>query len=548
MANRYWVGGMGTWDTTSTANWSTTSGGASGASVPTAADSVIFDANSNGAPYTVTLTGALTCLDFTATAGFAPTFSSTGTLTVSGNFSIMSTVVWNATGAITFNSTTSVTITTNGVSLQCNVVFNGVGGTFNLGGALTTSSTLTSNLTTGTINMNNYNMSFGGFQSTSGLSRTINFGTGIMYITGIALNNNISSTANFFITGTNPSQIVTYTGSGAMSFSHQNVNGTQAAGTWGREIYYKFIAGTYSISSFNSTGRSCDFTGFSGTWSKGGINYIPGDLVLSSTMLVPSSASTTFFNASGTQYITLAGKEWQQPITIGTSGFPSPTVVLNDAFLIQSTASTKGVTLYGGTLNLNGNTMTMAPSGVFTVNDSAAGQTQNITFNGGTIVCPLGFTYTSGNFTTTAGTSPGKISMTGTATFAGGGKTYNTNLSADVAGTITITGANTFTSISNGVTNAALVFPASTTTTVTNWNVSGVVASLCTITSSAPGTQATLSKSSGTVSSNYLSLKDSAATGGATWYAGANSTNVSNNTGWLFSNAPSTAGFLMFLR
>lgn len=46
MANRYWRGGSGTWNGVSTANWSTTSGGASGASVPTASDDVIFDANS----------------------------------------------------------------------------------------------------------------------------------------------------------------------------------------------------------------------------------------------------------------------------------------------------------------------------------------------------------------------------------------------------------------------------------------------------------------------------------------------------------------------
>jgi hypothetical protein len=45
MAARYWVGGSGTWDATTT-HWSTSSGGASGASVPTLSDNVIFDANS----------------------------------------------------------------------------------------------------------------------------------------------------------------------------------------------------------------------------------------------------------------------------------------------------------------------------------------------------------------------------------------------------------------------------------------------------------------------------------------------------------------------
>ena len=41
MANRYWVG-TGNWDTTNTANWSASSGGASGASVPASADAVFL--------------------------------------------------------------------------------------------------------------------------------------------------------------------------------------------------------------------------------------------------------------------------------------------------------------------------------------------------------------------------------------------------------------------------------------------------------------------------------------------------------------------------
>jgi hypothetical protein len=65
MADRYWVGGTGSWN--STAKWSTTSGGASGASVPTASDNAIFDANSAAAHYTVTVTDNATCADLTFT-------------------------------------------------------------------------------------------------------------------------------------------------------------------------------------------------------------------------------------------------------------------------------------------------------------------------------------------------------------------------------------------------------------------------------------------------------------------------------------------------
>jgi hypothetical protein len=42
MANRYWVGGTGTWDALATGNWATTSGGAGTAPAPTSADSVFF--------------------------------------------------------------------------------------------------------------------------------------------------------------------------------------------------------------------------------------------------------------------------------------------------------------------------------------------------------------------------------------------------------------------------------------------------------------------------------------------------------------------------
>jgi hypothetical protein len=53
MANRYWVGGSGTWNALNTANWSATSGGAGGASVPTIADTAFLDAASGAAVVTL---------------------------------------------------------------------------------------------------------------------------------------------------------------------------------------------------------------------------------------------------------------------------------------------------------------------------------------------------------------------------------------------------------------------------------------------------------------------------------------------------------------
>jgi hypothetical protein len=58
MPNRYWVGGTGTWDTSSTANWSATSGGAGGASAPTISDDVYLDSNSGVGVITTTTTAS----------------------------------------------------------------------------------------------------------------------------------------------------------------------------------------------------------------------------------------------------------------------------------------------------------------------------------------------------------------------------------------------------------------------------------------------------------------------------------------------------------
>ena len=66
MANRYWVGNNGTWNASSTTNWSSSSGGAGGASVPTTSDDVIFDANSfSSDARTVTLGAWGNCRSFT---------------------------------------------------------------------------------------------------------------------------------------------------------------------------------------------------------------------------------------------------------------------------------------------------------------------------------------------------------------------------------------------------------------------------------------------------------------------------------------------------
>jgi fibronectin-binding autotransporter adhesin len=64
MATRFWVGGAGNWS--STTKWSTTSGGAGGASVPTSVDDAVFDANSGG-KFTATVDTAQSVASLTIT-------------------------------------------------------------------------------------------------------------------------------------------------------------------------------------------------------------------------------------------------------------------------------------------------------------------------------------------------------------------------------------------------------------------------------------------------------------------------------------------------
>jgi hypothetical protein len=135
-------------------------------------------------------------------------------------------------------------------------------------------------------------------------------------------------------------------------------------------------------------------------------------------------------------------------------------------------------------------------------------------------------------------------------TFVGGGSTFNCTLQNSGAGALTVSGSNTFTTISNSVQPTTFTFTSGTTQTLTNWSVNGTAGNLVTIGASTTSA-ATLSKASGTVSSDYLSISYSTASGGATWYAGVNSTNGGNNTGWTFTAPPVTSSsgnfFLMFI-
>ena len=222
MADRYWRGGTGSWTTTNTANWSTTSGGAGGASVPTPSDRVFFD---QAGTYTVTLSGSLNCAGITVSAGTV-TFTSTGALNIYGSMSLNASTTWSATGLITFSSAApGNTILTNGVYFATSITINGgamttagVWGEYTLQSSLTISGALT--LTNGRFNTAGYAITTSNIAHTAGC---YDFGSPVSTITctgssGIILNTDANRSwvgrPNIITTATgNTTQTITANGS-----------------------------------------------------------------------------------------------------------------------------------------------------------------------------------------------------------------------------------------------------------------------------------------------------------------------------------------------
>jgi hypothetical protein len=117
----------------------------------------------------------LLCLDITVSAGTVTFATGTSpTLAISGSMSLLAGTLWNSTGGITFTATTTgKTITTNGVSISATVTFNGVGGGWTLGSALTTTTSLTVTAGTFSTSASNYSVSCSFFSSSNTNTRTI---------------------------------------------------------------------------------------------------------------------------------------------------------------------------------------------------------------------------------------------------------------------------------------------------------------------------------------------------------------------------------------
>lgn len=464
MASRYWVGGNGTWNASSTANWSATSGGAAGASAPTTADAVIFDANSG-----------------------------TGTCSVQSGAT---------TSTVTFNTATVL------LSVGANVTFTG---------AFT--------LTAGSIALNASELTIASFSSSNSNTRSVNFGTGKIIVTGAGggFPWGMGTITNLTISGT-PVVDLTYSGATGLTVS----TGALAEASL---ISFNIKAGTYALTfAFGSTYKNLNFTGFSGSLVSTNFS-VYGDFTMSSTMTAPAGTSTITFSGTNAtpRVITTAGVTIDQNVTFNGSGGAWS---FADDF---SVGATRTLTLTNGTLDANNKNVSI---GSFALGSG----TKTLALGSGTWTVAGANWNANTNVTgLTVSASTGVISMTSgsTKTFAGGGKTWPT-LNQGGTGALTVQQSNTFTNITNTVQPATITLTAGTTQTVSTFTASGTSGNLITLNSSSTGSRATLTDSGGANSVSYMDIKDIAATGYGEWQAYTSNGNIDsgNNVGWVFAAPP----------
>jgi len=240
-----------------------------------------------------------------------------------------------------------------------------------------------------------------------------------------------------------------------------------------------------------------------------------------------------------------AGTTWSLSGTITLSGNSGGTITTNGKTLASVTISSgAGTWDLADALTMSGTLTLSASSATFNTNNHNITTSGNISCTG-TFTLNLGsstVTQSAGSCTITtsnlnAGTST--LKFTGSVNFNPGGCTFN-NIwlaSGAFAGTHIIA-TNGFTCNDfkdDGTAAHTIQFNAGSSYTVATFTVSGGGAgSRISLRSSAAGSLVFLLKASGTVTRNYLDIKDSSASGGATWNPGANSIDSGNNFGWTF--------------
>ncbi len=510
MANRYWVtGGTGNWN--STTNWSTTSGGASGASVPGSSDAALINASSGSGTVTLDISPTiqtLTCTGFTGTLAFGTntiSLNSTGTI-----FTGATTMAVSGTPLIicTNSSATARTLQPAAVTEANSISFRITAGT-------------------GTLSLGSPS-SYRDLDFTDGTNPTGYAGT--IGTTPITIYGNFKASTGMSATAT------------ANPFTFAATSGTKTINTAGvtfdRPFTFDGVGGTWQLQAALTSGatRACTLTNgtldlvsytlTTGIFSSNNSNtrvlaFGTGKIVLTgNTATVWNNATSTGFTYTGTSRIEALG-----PATTGTRTFnPSTTGTSTEANALNFYITGGSDTVTFSTTSRRINSLDFTGfTGTFT--------SSQLTIHGS-------YTISTG-MTVGAGTETTTFAATTSKTITTNGKTLDFPITFNgVGGTWAMQDALTLGSTQPlTMTNGTLQLKSGTTSTVGSFVTTGTTQKY--LQSTTDGTQATLSQASGTVSVSYLTIKDSNATGGAVFNAFTSNANVNagNNTGWYFLNS-----------
>lgn len=259
---------------------------------------------------------------------------------------------------------------------------------------------------------------------------------------------------------------------------------------------------------------------------------------------------------SGTTNFVFAGRG-SNTITAGSTIFTNPISVDCISGTVTSLDNISSSTTFALT---SGNYVASSSGCTFTTANVGTGSvTRSIDMGTGTwTLTTTGTVWSTTNITGLTFTkNTSTIEITGTSatgkTFGGGGLSYHSvKFTGD---NITVSGSSSFDGTFN-VNNAGrangLKMTIGTTQTLTASSncfiTNGSLGNLAILQSTSAGTPATLTATNqAQISVDFMSIKDSTVTQTNTWYAGANSTNVSGNTNWIFTAPPVPAGGSLFL-
>jgi hypothetical protein len=386
------------------------------------------------------------------------------------------------------------------------------------------------------------------------------------------------ATPNINITG-NDSFILHFVGTHARNFSGRNINLTYAGSVGTRRIYLGSSSGSFSeffslnvtagsdiialepveYSTFNPGGLgrisafALNFTGFAGTLdlSASSNSIRTGTSVTISSLMTVIPGTTQWFIQGFSPTLSFAGKTLYSMFlnTTGTAVLNGDMVLLNHFSCPGSAfnANNYNVTVGSfrgraqiGNFNMGNGTWTLTgPPDTNTGNvwQNDTGEDNATQWISGNSTIVIADTSTSNVKFTNSGHS----SLSYNAIVIAGGNATNkiTFENPNIPSEYGDAGINRLGTLSSTRTSAyTITLPSNAPTIVDSWLVDGANSSnRVTLNSSVSGTPATLSQSTGTVDVYNMIIKDSAATGGAGFYAN-NSQNNGNNTGWVFGPVP----------